>query len=243
MKKSAPLHTGNASSKPKPLKDAYRHIPYNAKGKAKSTSTDDSDAEKDDGHKNKYNKNNKNKQNRKNKPRITINMNQVHGNAIPMDETVLSDGIGNIKMHDALVDSGSDSTVLNNDSFFNYVLPCSINVVSIHGSSTSLIKGYGPVTLSIDNVTFHIPRAYYAPKSNQNIISFDDLHAAFNCSLQGDHLLLQTPHKAIKVKYNHKRGHILISNTTFAYHVSIGEVWQPKIGTTIKHDHAPHDQP
>ena len=162
--------------------------------------------------------------------RISVGMVKVGENNEKDNSTILSEGMATLNLYDALVDTGSTSTLFNNAELFNYLLPCSITVETVGGSSTEVVKGYGPATLMLDNVTLHIAKAYYTPESKQNIIAFDDVLEVFKCSLHKEHMLLNAPTGDIKIKWTDKRSHVLMKPSTFMYHLSITDVWHQRLG-------------
>ena len=75
-----------------------------------------------------------------------------------------------------LVDCATTHTILCVKKYFSNLTLVPFNVQTISGP-VDLIKGFGRATIVLPNGTkFQIEDALYSNKSNQNILSFKDIH-------------------------------------------------------------------
>ncbi|TPX33269.1 hypothetical protein SeLEV6574_g08398 [Synchytrium endobioticum] len=161
----------------------------------------------------------------------------------PPSDTSNADTTGPIghKANIALIDSGSQATILNNKAVFNCIYPCSVAVTTMTGSHDHLIKGSGPVTFSLNGrVTIHLPKAFYAPSAHTNIIAFTDIDAQYKTSLHSHMMLLQkAPNdNPIRIAFHEKPFHVRFEEIVQIHRIQVHELIHQRLGhiapTTVR---------
>jgi len=73
-----------------------------------------------------------------------------------------------------LIDSATTHTILKSNTFFSCLVMREVNVSSISGT-TNIIEGFRRVIVLLPRGTrLHIKNAFYSPKSNRNLLSFNE---------------------------------------------------------------------
>ena len=74
------------------------------------------------------------------------------------------------------IDCATTHTISRDEKYFSNITLVPFNVQTLSGP-VDLIKGYGRATIVMSNGTkFQIDDALYSNKSNQNLLSFKDIH-------------------------------------------------------------------
>jgi len=74
-----------------------------------------------------------------------------------------------------LIDSATTHTILKSNKFFSCLVMQEINV-STTSSTTNIIEGSGKAIVLLPRGTrLHIKNAFYSPKSNRKLLSFNDI--------------------------------------------------------------------
>jgi len=74
-----------------------------------------------------------------------------------------------------LIDSATTQTILKSSKFFSCLVMREVNVSTISGT-TNIIEGFGrDIVLLPKGTRLHIKNAFYSPKYNRNLTSFNDI--------------------------------------------------------------------
>ena len=79
---------------------------------------------------------------------------------------------------DFIVDSGATSTLIRSEKFFTSLQKHNTPIRTVGGQNSDLIQGSGTATILLPSGHFFvIDRAYYAPSSRANLLSFKDVRS------------------------------------------------------------------
>jgi len=74
-----------------------------------------------------------------------------------------------------LTDSATTHTILRSNKIFSCLVMQEVNISAIY-STTNIIGGSGRAIVLLQRGTrLHIKNAFYSPKSNKNLLSFEDI--------------------------------------------------------------------